>query len=76
MSELSLSVSRTSTHDVSVRRLSSGYWHLRGQGPCSWAQPPSWPCSERVLREHAFGEASEEFIQSCLRLLPKEANDA
>jgi hypothetical protein len=46
------------------RRLSSGYWHLRSEGPCNWAQPPRWPCDEKTLREHAFPEASESFLRA------------
>ena len=52
---------------MEVKHLSSGYYHLRGQGPCNWAQPPYWPCSEKVLRASAFPEASEEFIQAALK---------
>ena len=33
-----------------VTKLSSGYWHIRGIGPCNWAQPKTWPCSEDELR--------------------------
>lgn len=57
-----------SRHEITVQRLPSGYFHLRGQGPCNWAQPPSWPCDEDTLREHAFPEASEDFIRDCLTL--------
>lgn len=49
-----------------AHQLSSGYWHLRGKGSCNWAQPPYWPCSEEVLRLHAFPEASEEFLRECV----------
>lgn len=55
-----------------IRRLESGYYHLRGRGPCNWAQPPSWPCSEAVLREHAFPQAGEEFIRAALAITYKE----
>ena len=51
---------------MKIDRLSSGYWHLRGDGPCEWAQPPHWPCDEATLREHAFPEASEKFIAECM----------
>lgn len=46
---------------VTVQKLSSGYYHLRGEGPCNWAQPPTWPCSEDELEESFFGEAGEPF---------------
>jgi hypothetical protein len=52
---------------VYVQRLSSGYYHVRGDGPCNWAQPAQWPCDEQELRAAAFPEASEEFIQAALR---------
>lgn len=52
---------------LTIKQLPSGYVHLRSLGPCNWAQPPHWPCSEEVLREHAFGEACEDFIQACLQ---------
>lgn len=51
---------------VTVTRLDSGYYHVRGDGPCNWAQPPSWPCDEATLRAHAFTEASETFIHAAL----------
>jgi len=53
-------------YGISVRRLESGYWHVRGVGPCNWAQPPQWPCDEQTLREHAHLEASEDFIREAL----------
>jgi hypothetical protein len=54
--------------EIRVQRLSSGYYHVRGRGPCNWAQPPWWPCDEKTLRDHAFPGASEEFIRSAVRL--------
>lgn len=59
--------------EITTKKLPSGYWHIRGEGPCNWAQPPSWPCSEEVFREHAFLEAGEEFIRSALRQMPQDA---
>lgn len=51
---------------LQIKKLSSGYVLLRGEGPCNWAQPPHWPCNEETLRAHAFPEASERFIRECL----------
>ena len=48
---------------IKAKQLESGYWHVRGNGPCEWAQPPHYPCDEETLRAHAFPEASEEFIR-------------
>jgi hypothetical protein len=51
---------------ISVTQLPTGFYHVRGDGPCEWAQPPSWPCSEETLRQHAFPEASDQFIRTAL----------
>lgn len=51
---------------IRAKRLSSGHWHIRGRGPCNWAQPPYWPCDEQTLRAHAFPQASEAFIRAAL----------
>ncbi len=49
---------------VTVKRLDSGYWHLRSIGPCNWAQPRLWPSpSEAELEESFFSEACEAFRQ-------------
>lgn len=58
---------------LGVRRLESGYWHLRGTGPLNWAQPPHWPCDEATLLAHAFGQASEAFVLACLEAATDEA---
>ena len=62
---------------IVVKRLQSGYYHVRGNGPCNWAQPETWPCDEDHLRAHAFPEASEQFIRAAIlsgaeRLGPKD----
>jgi hypothetical protein len=57
---------------VSVRRLESGFYHVRGVGPCNWAQPPAWPCSEDMLRQSAHPEAGEGFIRAALHEMTKE----
>ncbi len=54
---------------ISIKPLSSGYYQIRGDGPCNWTQPPYWPCAEHVIRESAFPQASEEFIRAILRIL-------
>ena len=58
--------------DIQIRRLPSGYWHIRGRGPCNWTQPPSWPCDENMLREYAFPQASDEFLRVVLIAARKE----
>lgn len=47
---------------ILVRRLDSGYWHVRGRGVNNWSQPPCWPASHDELRAHAHPEASEIFL--------------
>ncbi len=37
---------------ITVRKLESGYYMVEGDGPCEWAQPPSWPCDETTLLAH------------------------
>ena len=58
---------------ISVTRLSSGWWHLRGRGPCNFAQPLVWPCDEATLRAHAFPEAGEAFIRACMLAADEDA---
>jgi hypothetical protein len=53
---------------ISIHPLSSGYIHLRGDGPCNYAQPLVWPCSKEELRQHAHPEASDEFLSKCEQL--------
>lgn len=55
---------------ITTERLSSGYWHIRGDGPCNFAQPETWPCSEQSLRDASFPEACEEFIRSAIHAAP------
>jgi hypothetical protein len=53
---------------VTVKKLDSGYYHVRGVGPCNWSQPPTWPCDESTIRQHAHPESSDEFIASAARV--------
>ena len=56
---------------ITIRRLPSGYYHVRGNGPCEWAQPQAWPCSEAELWASAFPEASDAFIRAALAAMPE-----
>lgn len=58
---------------IKIIRLPGGWWHVRGRGPCNWAQPPEWPCSEAMLRAHAFPEAGEAFLREAIRAARVEA---
>ncbi len=57
---------------ITVTKLESGYWHIRGDGPCNWAQPPCWPCSYEVLVEHAFPEAGPLFLRKCQEIIDQD----
>lgn len=46
---------------LTVKPLTSGYVHIRGLGPCNWAQPATWPCDTAALEESFFAEAGEPF---------------
>ena len=58
--------------NISIEQLSSGYWHIRGVGPCNWSQPESWPCTKAELWEHAFPEASSEFIDAAFATIQEK----
>lgn len=73
MSEEKRSQAEEQAAVITVKQLPSGYYHVRGNGPCNWAQPPRWPCDEETLRAHTFPEAAEEFIQGALIVLEMEA---
>lgn len=51
---------------IKITKLSTGYYHVRGVGPCNWAQVPHWPADEQTIRAHAFPEASEAFIRAAV----------
>lgn len=51
---------------MKIAQLPSGYWHIRGRGPCNWSQPPCWPCDEAALRAHAHPEAGERFLRMAM----------
>lgn len=54
--------------NITIKRLPSGYYHIRGQGPCNWTQPRNWPCDAGEIRSAAFPEASREFLAEVWRL--------
>ncbi len=53
---------------IEISKLESGYWLIRGNGPCEWAQVPNWPTSEQRIRDNSFPEASEMFIRAAAKL--------
>lgn len=54
---------------IKVKKLSSGYYHIRGEGPCNWTQPPRFPCRKEMLEEYSFPEASKSFINSVVEYM-------
>ena len=59
---------------LTCKRLQSGYWHIRGDGPCNWAQPPYLPCDETTMTLHTFPEAGEIFRAACRELIAQWPN--
>jgi len=53
---------------IEIKKLPSGYYHIRGRGPCNWAQVEKWPCSESDLLAGNF-QGGEDFINAVMELL-------
>jgi hypothetical protein len=53
---------------IVARRLLSGWFHLRGVGPCNWAQINSWDAWQ-VEGDGAFCEASDDFRRAARRYI-------
>jgi len=51
--------------EIIIKRLPSGYYHIRGEGPCNWAQVQTLPCSEKDLRAGSF-QVNDDFISSAM----------
>jgi hypothetical protein len=52
---------------IDIKLLEGGYWHVRGQGPCNWAQFEHWPVDESSARRVSFPEAGETFIRALVK---------
>ena len=52
---------------LTIKRLDSGWYHIRGNGPCNWCQPPRWPANRQEIEDAMFPEASPEFRREVLR---------
>ena len=52
---------------VSVRQLESGYWYVRGRGPCNWAQLLRWPTDLKSAKTASFYETGLTFITALAR---------
>lgn len=61
--------------DLTIRRLSSGWWHVRGRGLCNWAQVPSWPCTDDDLTAGTFEEAGDSFRRTLRRARDRAMNE-
>jgi hypothetical protein len=57
-----------SKQPITVQPLESGYFLVRGIGPCNFSQPPCWPCDYELLESHAHPEASKDFLLAAWRL--------
>lgn len=47
--------------ELSIKRLSSGYFHVRGRGPCEWGQYETWPPTNSDINDGTFVLASDRF---------------
>ena len=67
--------SQANVMKIKIKRLPSGYYHIRGEGVCNWAQVERWPCTIEELEIGNFMRC-EEFIDSVMELssAPKEEN--
>ena len=52
---------------ITIERLESGYYHLRGHGLCNWCQVPRWPATADEIAAGMFPEAGTEFIAEVQR---------
>ena len=51
---------------ITIEHTNTGYYHIRGVGPCNWCQLPMWPCDEATIRASAFPEAAEYFLREVI----------
>ena len=59
---LDLEMRMTEAEELTVKRLPSGYVHIRGRGPCNWAQGPS------IQEAEPFVESGEDFRRALRKL--------
>ena len=53
---------------ITIEKLPSGYYHIRGEGPCNWAQVENLPCSKDDLMAGNF-QGGDEFINHALEVI-------
>ncbi len=52
---------------ITVRKMSSGAYHIKGEGPCNWSTVPEWPCSRETIRQCGDLAACREFLDDAAR---------
>jgi len=57
---------------ITIKRLPSGFVHIRGVGVTNWTQPPQWLADEEMIRKYAFAQASERFLREVISAAEKE----
>ena len=57
---------------ISIKKLNTGWYHIKGVGPANWTQPPTWPASEDAIRQNAFPQASETFLKQVIAMAEEE----
>jgi hypothetical protein len=60
---------------ITVIKLPTDWWHIRGTGPYDWAQVPFWPCDRECIKRNAWPAASEEFIDSAAKTAMAKYNE-
>ena len=53
--------------EIQIKKLPSGYYHIRGHGLCNWAQVEKWPCTIEELKLGNF-QGGKDFIESVMKL--------
>ena len=57
------------TPKLCIKRLSTGYVRIQGDGICEWAQVAYWPCPDEVLEEGFFAHSSDDFRREVRRAM-------
>ena len=57
---------------LTVKRLASGYWLVKGRGQCNWGQYDRWPAPPEEQARGTFAGASLEFRQAVAREWERE----
>ena len=65
---------KVSDMQIKIKRLPTGYFHIRGEGPGNWAQVKNWPCTEDELAAGNF-QGNEDFLNSVIKIMAAGINE-